>query len=203
MSKPLNFVMLHHHVIDAPAWRDMSHGARSLYVSLKRRWFHNRKNLVYLSERTAAKELRSHRNYIRRWFRELQYYGFIVMERPGYLGLEGKGRAAHYRLTECDTFAPKGSLAPTIQATRDFDRWNGVRFSGHQTGGDRLKPKTESRTPKGVHLGLQKGSRGGLQKGSTPAAKRTTKGVHTARPTGLQKGSISVTPSWVARAGFS
>jgi hypothetical protein len=129
MSKSLNFVMMHHHVIDTPAWRSASHGSRSLYMALKRRWISSRKNLVYLSERVAAKELGSDRNQIRRWFRELIYYGFIVMERPGYLGLNGKGKAPHWRLTECETFAPKGSLAPTVQATRDFDKWNRIPFS--------------------------------------------------------------------------
>jgi hypothetical protein len=109
MAKPPNFVMLPHHVLDTPAWRAMSHGARSLYVTLKRRWNHNRLNLVYVSERVAAEELGSPRDQIRRWFRELQYYGFIVMEQPGYLGSDGKGKAPHYRLTECNTHAPKGS----------------------------------------------------------------------------------------------
>src|SRR6266852_2564731 len=115
MSKPPNFVMLHHNVLDAPAWRATSHGARSLYVALKRRWFHTRKNLVYLSVRSAAKELGSDTHQISRWFAELVYYGFIVMERPGYLGVSGKGKAPHYRLTECETFAPKGSIAPILQ----------------------------------------------------------------------------------------
>jgi hypothetical protein len=36
-----------------------------------------------LSQRDAAKELRSHHNQIARWFRELVHYGFIVMTRPG------------------------------------------------------------------------------------------------------------------------
>jgi hypothetical protein len=129
MSKQLSFVMLYNNVLDTPAWRATSHGARSLYIALKRRWNNNKKNLVYLSERRAAKELDSDRKQIRRWFNELVHYGFIVQERPGYLGIEGKGKAPRYRLTECDTFAPKGSLASIIQATRDFDRWDGTPFS--------------------------------------------------------------------------
>jgi hypothetical protein len=134
MSKLPTFIMVTHNVVDSPAWLAMSHGARLLYIALKRRWNHNRKNLVYVSERMAAKELTSDRNQIRRWFRELAYYGFIVMERPGYLGVSGKGKAPHYRLTECNSFAlldargkPKGD-APILQATREFDRWNGVPF---------------------------------------------------------------------------
>jgi hypothetical protein len=129
MSKLPTFVMLTHNVLDAPAWRAASHGAHMLYVVLKRRWNPHRKNLVYISMRKAAEELGSNKDSVMRWFYELIYYGFIVMEKPGYLGVSGKGRAPHYRLTECDTFAPKGSLAPTIPPTRDFDRWNGVPFS--------------------------------------------------------------------------
>lgn len=62
MSKKNNappFVMVTNQVLDAPAWRAMSHGARSLYVALKRRYWPNRKNngRIYLSARQAAKEL--------------------------------------------------------------------------------------------------------------------------------------------------
>ena len=37
---------------------------------------------------------------IGRWFRELQHYGFIVMTKLGCLGLDGKGKSPHWRLTE-------------------------------------------------------------------------------------------------------
>ena len=88
--------------MDAPAWRALSHGARSLYVALKRR--HrldtNNNGKIFLSQRQAEIELGSNRDYVARWFRELEYYGFIVMTRPGSLGLEGKGKAPHWRLTE-------------------------------------------------------------------------------------------------------
>jgi hypothetical protein len=57
---------------------------------------------------------------IARWFRELQHYGFIVMTRPGWLGVEGRGRAPRWRLTELgyQRKLPK----------RNFLRWNGVKF---------------------------------------------------------------------------
>jgi hypothetical protein len=146
MKKTPPFVMVTHNVLDAPAWRSASMGARMLYVTLKRRWNQNRKNLVYLSLRVAANELGTDKDQAARWFRELVYYGFIVMERPGCLGVSGKGKAPHYRLTECDTFAPKGSLAPTVQATRDFDRWNEIPF--RLAGGFCSRKKTESRPGK-------------------------------------------------------
>jgi hypothetical protein len=103
MSKHKNppFVMVTNQVLDASAWRAMSHGARSLYVALKRRYYPNTKNngRIYLSQRQAQKELGSGMTEIVRWYRELQYYGFIVQMKPGYLGLEGKGRAPLWRLT--------------------------------------------------------------------------------------------------------
>jgi hypothetical protein len=191
MSKPLSFVMVSHNILDAPAWRAASHGARSLYVVLKRRWNHNRKNLVYLSERDAARELGSDRNQIRRWFTELVYYGFIVLEKPGYLGVNGKGRAPYYRLTECQTIAPKDSEAPIIQATRDFDKWNGVPFSvaggfcgrKNRDGKDTKfiqaeELKTESRTRKHIHPGRENTSTSGRENTSTQPVKWVGKHIH-------------------------
>ena len=70
----------------------MSHGARIFYIALKRRYnrqFHNNGRL-YLSHRKAAEEINSDTNQITRWFRELQYYGFIVATAPGYLGVNGR-----------------------------------------------------------------------------------------------------------------
>ena len=112
------FVPLLIDTLDQPAWRAMSLGARLLYVAIKRRYslnFHNNGKL-FLSQRTAARELLSHHNQIARWFRELQHFGFIVMQAPGFLGVEGKGQAPRWRLTE---------LGYTRDApTRDFERWD-------------------------------------------------------------------------------
>jgi hypothetical protein len=119
------FVPLLKETLASPAWRAMSHGARNLYVALKLRYssnFHNN-GRIYLSRRVAMKELgegRANRTQVARWFRELQFYGFIVLIRPGRLGSDGKGTAPHWRLTEC------GYLKDP--PTRDFMRWNGVRF---------------------------------------------------------------------------
>ena len=55
---------------------------------------------LFLAQRTASKELRSHHNQIARWYRELQHFGFIVMIMPGFLGVEGMGQAPRWRLTE-------------------------------------------------------------------------------------------------------
>lgn len=117
-----DFVPLFRGTLKNDAWRALSHGARSLYAGLKSRHNTRLQNAVYLSTRDAAKELGSfsHRDKVRRWFRELQYYGFIVMQSPAHLGVEGRGRAPHWRLTEC-WFAGE-------PPTRDFERWDGTPF---------------------------------------------------------------------------
>jgi len=108
--------------MDQPAWCEMSHGAKVLYMALKRHY--NAKNhnngRLFLSQRRASKELRSHHNQIARWYRELQHFGFIVMMLPGFLGVEGKGQAPRWRLTELGYMRdpPK----------RDFTRWGGSPF---------------------------------------------------------------------------
>jgi hypothetical protein len=98
----------------------MSHGAKSLYVALKRHYNTRMENAVYLSTRVAAKELGSNRNAVCSWFAELQHYGFLVMTMPGHLGVEGKGQAPHFRLTEED----HAGQPPT----REFLRWDGTKY---------------------------------------------------------------------------
>jgi hypothetical protein len=100
----------------------MSHGARSLYTAIKRRYNANNHNngRLWLSTRDAAKEIGSSSEEIVNWFRELQHYGFIVMMQPGRLGVEGKGKAPHWRLTELGYMHD----APT----RDFMRWDGTKY---------------------------------------------------------------------------
>ena len=93
------FVPLLHATLDCPAWKVASHGARSLYVALKRRHPRER-NTAFISYRTAQKELTASPSKIREWFAELEHYGFIVLHLPGSLGVDGKGKAPHWRLTE-------------------------------------------------------------------------------------------------------
>jgi hypothetical protein len=140
------FVMITKEVLDSPAWKAMSHGARSLYVALKRRYVHNFKNngRIYLSQRDARKEIGSSPNEIVRWYRELQHYGFIVLIEAGCLGVSGKGKAPRWRLTEAAYMRGTSSKGMEDMPTKDFMRWNGVRFSRHHPGGDD-KAKTESR----------------------------------------------------------
>lgn len=68
-------------VILSPAWKQMSFGARLLYLELRRR-FHNNNCHVYCSQRDAEEALgHKDRSGIANWFRELQHYGFIVQPR--------------------------------------------------------------------------------------------------------------------------
>ena len=116
------FVPLLKETLQSPAWKAMSHGARSLYVALKQRYSQNVHNngRIYLPQRIAADEIGSDTNQVTRWFRELQHYGFIVMTDPGCLGVDGKGHAPKWRLTELGYMKDP--------PTRDFLRWNGERF---------------------------------------------------------------------------
>ena len=83
--------------LSTPAWKALSHGARSLYVAIKCRYNLNNHNngRLFLSHRDAADEIGSDTKEIGRWFRELQHYGFIVMNEPGCLGVDGRGKAPH------------------------------------------------------------------------------------------------------------
>lgn len=140
------FVMLLHSTIDSAAWRALSHGGRSLYIALRRRYidkFHNNGKL-FLSQRQAEREIGSGREEIARWFRELQHYGFIVQTSGGCLGVNGKGRAPHWRLTEVGHMKDPPS--------RDFARWDGTKFNDK---------KTKSRTGKPGHGGPEIRASGG------------------------------------------
>jgi hypothetical protein len=92
-------VPLLHEMMDCPAYLAMSHGGRCLYHALKRR-VPRGNNRAYLSYRMARQELRASFNKVNEWFAELEHYGFIVLHAHGSLGVDGKGKAPHWRLTE-------------------------------------------------------------------------------------------------------
>lgn len=157
------FVMALKSTMDAPAWRAMSHGARSLYYALKRRYNQKGGNngRLFISQRDAAKEIGSHHTEIARWFRELQHYGFIVKTAGASLGVEGKGKAPHWRLTEVGYMRD--------MPTNDFQRWDGTRFKNK---------KTESRAGNGAR-GVPEMEHGSvLEMAHTPGAKRAGNGAH-------------------------
>jgi hypothetical protein len=181
------FVMVTNQVLDSAAWRAMSHGARSLYVALKRRYWpnHNNNGRIYLSQRQAIKELGSGMTEIVRWFRELQHYGFIVMMTPGCLGVNGKGKSPRWRLTEVAYMRGTSSKGMEDMPTKDFLKWDGVHFSGHHPGGDHLKAKPKHGAPENRSTigSTQKqnpapeNQSGPLQKTRAPALQKT-RAVH-------------------------
>ena len=116
------FVPLLKETIATPAWRAMSPSARCVYIALKQRYSSNFKNngRIYLSVRKAAKEVGVNKDTAARCFREIQHYGFGVITSGACLGVDGKGKAPHWRLTEVGYMADP--------PTRDFLRWDGVIF---------------------------------------------------------------------------
>ena len=117
------FVPVLKDTVKTAAWKARCHGARSLYVTLKAKYNNKIQNAVYVSTRDAEEELGrySSRPNVMRWFRELQHYGFIVLVSPAHHGVNGHGRAPHYRLTE-EWYLGK---APT----RNFLSWDGTPFT--------------------------------------------------------------------------
>jgi hypothetical protein len=158
------FVPLLKDTLDAPAWRAMSHGARSLYVALKRRYNQNNHNngRLFLSLRDAEKELGSHHNQIVRWYRELQHYGFIVLQTAGVLGVEGRGQAPRWRLTELGYMRDP--------PTRDFLCWDGKRFKKSQPHAPTTK--TESRARFRAHPALESAHTPALENAPTKSELR-------------------------------
>jgi hypothetical protein len=155
------FVPLLIDTLDQAAWRAMSHGARMLYVALKRRYsptIHNN-GRIFLSQRKAANELQSHHNQIARWFRELRHFGFIVMMRPGFLGLEGKGQAPRWRLSEIGYMKEP--------PTRDYVRWDGKPFI------DQIKTRAGK-----LARGVSENRHGGVPENRTPIERTVPENRH-------------------------
>src|SRR5262245_58416936 len=179
------FVPVIRTTLASPVWKQLSFGARCLYVVL--RSYLRADNLnngkVYRHYRGAANDLgtKSLRS-VQRWFRELEHYGFIVMTTGACLGVDGDGVAAHWRLTECPSFDAKGNH---IAATRDFERWDGVLFDDPEKTESRI-PKGNSPYPKGIHTGGAKRAR--------KRSKRIPKGNIDSAPSMLPKGVHNCLP---------
>jgi len=98
------FVPLIRTTLASPAWKELSFGARSLYVVLRSYLRHDNLNngKVFRSYRDAANDVgtKSIRS-VQRWYRELAYYGFIVMTTGPCLGVDGEGGAlADHRIPD-------------------------------------------------------------------------------------------------------
>jgi hypothetical protein len=134
------FVYLLFETVKSPAYRQLSMGARALFTALRMRFFPNNNNngRIYLSQRDAEEELGHYdRHDIANWFRELQHYGFIVMTEAASLGVDGKGKATLWRITDLPT-RDKGWHP--VPETKDFMRWDGVVFEPHVRPSRRWNP---------------------------------------------------------------
>jgi hypothetical protein len=129
------FVALFRHTLKSPAWKALSVGGRAAFVALKTNYNTNAQNAVFLSSRDAAKELGVHRDTARKWLHELEHYGFIVEVQGAHLGVNGVGKAALYRLTDCG-YGGKS-------ATYDFQNWDGVFYDAKKQ-----NPVRKFRTPR-------------------------------------------------------
>jgi len=142
---PGPFVPLIKATMATPAWRAMSFGARLLYAELRGRLRNDSKDngKRWASCRNAAKALgtNSTRSVVR-WFAENEHYGFLRKTGEGFLGADGRGIAARYRLTEY----PYG----TNPATRDFEKWDGKPFvyAPRRSGRKKQNPVSLGDTPR-------------------------------------------------------
>ena len=157
------FVPLLITTLDSRAWRALSHGAQALYVALRRQVPKGR-NRAYRSYREAVKELKSSQRKIGEWFRELQHYGFIVLAEHGSLGVDGKGRSPHWRLTELGVVGNASADGLLELPSNDFLRWDGTPFKKQKPAsyvGSRVLPTTEAMLlPTGDTLKQQNASDG-------------------------------------------
>jgi hypothetical protein len=123
------FVPLFFETLKSEAYKQLSFGARALFTALRMKFSTDKNGSIYLSQRDAEELLgRGDRHDIANWYRELQYYGFIVQTEAASLGVDGKGKATLWRITDLPSMNAAGDRLP---ATKDFLRWGGTVFKPH------------------------------------------------------------------------
>ena len=147
------FVPLFRETLATPAYRQLSFGARALLTALRTHCVKNNGH-VYLSLRDAGEEIgHRSRNDIANWYRELAHYGFIVQTEAASLGVDGKGKATHWRITDLPTRKGNNELE---SPTKDFLRWDGVVFEPHVAPSRRWNARKQAALKKqnpGLHVG--------------------------------------------------
>jgi hypothetical protein len=203
------FVPLIKITMATPTWRAMSAGARLLYIELRGRLRNDYANngKVFLSCRAAAKAIGAHPGSVVRWYAENEHFGFLRKTSEGFLGVDGRGMAAHYRFTEF----PHGTHPPT----RDFEKWDGKPFVYSPRRGRRKKqnPVRMVRTPRAHGAHIRNGSGGAsvcTHKPYIGTAPRYThkpyisrKASPQAKPAPLQGSSTARAPVQAGDAGSS
>ncbi len=126
------------------AWKAMSATSRVIYTTSFRSRFrgdydNNNNGKIHPSSRQIAAETGFNRKTAIRGTQELKHYRFTVETNPAHLGIGGKGKAAHWRLTEL----PCMGEAPT----RDYLSWDGVLFDDGIKKKPTRKTKSKNKIP--------------------------------------------------------
>ena len=150
------FIPLIKATMATPAWRAMSCGARVLYTELRGLLSNDYSNngRVFLSDRDAAVLVGVTPGTIVRYYAEIEHFGFLRKISEGFLGVDGRGIAPHYRFTEFS----HGTHPPT----RDFEKWDGELFAytPHRTGRKKQNPESKIDTPCVENRHIRNGSKG-------------------------------------------
>jgi hypothetical protein len=150
------FVALPLPILDTPAWRAMDHIARLLWIALRRKLRNDGLNngKIYLSCRNAAEAIGGNKDTIARRFAELEHYGFLRKTTEGFLGVDGRGIAPHYRFTDL--------AHGTHPATRDYEKWDGSTFKNppRKSGRKKQNPVLRRRTPRIAPSDIRRASNG-------------------------------------------
>jgi hypothetical protein len=144
-------------LLDAPAWRVMSLGARLLHIELRRSLRNDGLNngKIFRSCRSAAKAIGIDKNTAQHGYCELEHYGFIRKTAPGFLGDDGRGIAAKFRFTDL--------AYGTHPATRDYEKWDGELFVYRPRRSRRKtqNPVHKTRTPRPQNPDIRNANDGG------------------------------------------
>lgn len=110
---PGRFLAMPNYILDCPAYKALPPLARCIYWHLHRlAGVAGEKNgEVFYSVRNAAEDHGVANNTANHAFDHLQAKGFIVPERIGHLGIEGRGKATTWRLTH-------------FKIEKDFLKWS-------------------------------------------------------------------------------
>jgi hypothetical protein len=147
------FVPLPLAILDAPAWRAMNSTARVLWIELRRKLRHGGLNngKIWLACRPAAKAIGASKDTIACRYAELEHFGFLRKTTEGFLGVDGRGIAPHWRFTDL----AHGTYPPT----RDFEKWDGEPFIYSPR--RRKNPVRKTRTPRPKNQDIRKAGNGG------------------------------------------
>ena len=127
------FVPLLRDTMKTRAWLAMSNNAKILYIAIKSHVPKDH-NIAFLSQRDARREIgRGNNRMVADWFDELVHYGFIVLHKRGCLGVDGEGKAPHWRLTELGTTRATSPTGISEAPTRDYLKWDGTPFRQNTT----------------------------------------------------------------------